>query len=334
MPDATLVVTCPIADEGGKESLRNFLARYPRVVLSEAKTEFGGWDVKPSLMLRLLDAGHDDVAWIDSDIILSGDARPILGPPGEFQVAEEFALNPRKATRLRTAGWGLPVGRALPHLPNSGFVRASPSHRRVLAAWQRLIARPEYRGTRHLPLGERPFYMLGDQDVLTSVLCSREFQDVPVRFLRVSKEILQIGRPGAYGPVDRIRHLVQGRMPALVHAKEVKPWQVPDEANPLTEPVDYFRLAYHDNSPYSWHARAYGNEVGNPAFLKNRSVFGRLSQLTTGDRPALRGILLAFGDRCVCQLAGVTEVVWRATRKGGRLMRAVVTRGPKGLVAD
>ena len=302
MPDLTLHVTCPIADQGDGESLRTFLARYPRVVLSEQKPTFGGWDVKPSLMLRLLDEGHDDVAWIDSDIVLSCDPRPILGAPGAFQVAEELSFSPRKATRLRAAGWGLPVGRDLPHLPNSGFVRAGPAHRPLLAAWQGLIASAPYQETRHLSLVQRPFYMLGDQDVLTSVLCSEEFQDVPVRFLRVSKEILQIGRPGSYAPLDRIRHFLQGSVPALVHAKELKPWQIADEANPFTQPIEYFQLAYHDNSPYTWYARQYADEVGNPSFLSNRSVFGKISEALTGDQPALRGFVLACEDRCLCHL--------------------------------
>jgi hypothetical protein len=330
MPDVALQLTCPIADRGEGETLRTFLTRYPQVVLSEDDIGVRGWDVKPSLMLRLLDAGHDDVAWIDSDIVLSGDVRPLIGALSAFQVAEEFSLTPRKDTRLRTAGWGLPPGRDLPHLPNSGFVRAGSAHRSLLAAWQRLIASPAYQNTRHLPLAERPFYMLSDQDVLTSLLCSNEFREVPIHFLRAGKEILQIGRPGAYGPWDRIRHFVQGRVPALVHAKELKPWQVPDHANPFTNPGDYYRLAYHDNSPYSWFARPYRNEVGNPAFLSSRTMFGTISQKLTGDQPALRGFALACGDRCLCHLERFGTAVLRAARKVGRLAgeRAVAARRP------
>jgi hypothetical protein len=325
-PDLALRVSCPVADEGGNASLRAFASHYPNVVMDDERPRFDGWDVKPSLMLRLLEAGHGDVAWIDSDIVLSVDPRPTLGPPGDFQVAEEFSLSPRKATRYRVLNWGLPLGRELPHLPNSGFVRATPAHRPLLEAWLNLIASPPYQEARRLPLHKRPYYMLSDQDVLAAVLCSEEFAHVPVRFLRVSKEILQIGRPGAYSPWDRLRHFAQRNLPALVHAKEVKPWQVPDHANPLTDPRAYLRLAYHDNSPYTWCARRYRDQVGNPSFLENRSALGRISEWVTGDQPALRGMVMAWEDRCLCHLERVTKAARRAVDKVRRAMPSLGRR--------
>jgi len=317
MPGVAIHVTCPVADD----DLRRHLARFPQVTLSEEPTERSGWDVKPTLLLRRLDAGETDVAWIDTDILLTRDLRPVIGPAGALMVAEEFAFNPPKESRLRAAGWQLPPGRSLPHLPNSGFVRVTPAHRALLLAWQGLIASRTYQDSRPLPLERRPFYMLGDQDVLTSLLCSRDFADLPVRFLELNGDILQMGRPSAYSPWARARHLATNRMPALIHAKETKPWQVPRVPRPFANPSAYYDLVFQDNSPYTWFARQYRDEVGKPDFLDDRSLLGRVSRKISGDRPQLRGFVQSTEATARLHLAhGISEVE-RVVRFGLRQVR-------------
>jgi hypothetical protein len=317
MPDVPIDVTCPIADA----DLRAFLARYPQVTLDEESVPMRGWDVKPTLLLKRLDEGRPEVAWIDTDILLTRDLRPLLPPPGPLVVAEEFGFNPPKEARLRAEGWKLPIGRTLPRLPNSGFVRVTPAHRPLLLGWQRLIASPAYQETRGLPLDRRPFYMLGDQDVLTSLLCSTEFSALPVRFLRINREILQIGSPEGYAPWARLAHLARGTMPALVHAKELKPWQLSAAPDPLRRPAEYYDFVFHDNSPYTWYARQYRDAVGDAPFLRNRSLLGKVSQVISFDRPQIRG----FGQSC--EATARLYVRWardqakRLGRKGVKLAR-------------
>src|SRR5438045_2971520 len=65
LPGASIHVACPTPPP----ELAAWLRARPGVTLDETRDErLRGWNVKAGLLTRLLDAGHDDVIWIDSDV--------------------------------------------------------------------------------------------------------------------------------------------------------------------------------------------------------------------------------------------------------------------------
>ncbi len=121
----------------------SWLAQYPQVKLdSGCMTEGCGWNVKPKATLYLLDAGFDEVIWIDSDILVTGDIRlTFTGLNVETLVVTEHTLaeerDDRDARRARL--WKLPVGRTFPTAFSSGVVRATQQHRRLMERWWELL---------------------------------------------------------------------------------------------------------------------------------------------------------------------------------------------------
>ena len=99
----------------------------------------------------------------------------------------------------------VPLGRRLPYLFNSAFLRVLPSHHAVLEEWARLMRTPEYQAAQRQPIHERPMHMIGDQDVLTAVMGAVPFADIPVHFLRRGRDIIH-DQEGGYHPIDRLAH--------------------------------------------------------------------------------------------------------------------------------
>src|SRR4051794_40776203 len=74
-PDLSAVVCAPPMDQAA----RSWCARFKNVQLDDdACGRSSGWNVKPSILLSLLEKGHDEVVWLDSDIVLTADFRPLL----------------------------------------------------------------------------------------------------------------------------------------------------------------------------------------------------------------------------------------------------------------
>lgn len=316
-PDLQLQLTCPVADE----NLRRWLEAYPQVTLDVNRpSEARGWDVKPTLLLRLLDQGHDEVVWLDSDIILTRDFRPFGLSPEVLLLAEDDYWNGPKECALRTLGWGLPLGRKLPRVPNSGVIRVTPAHRSLLVAWQGLMATPEYRRAQQAGFGQRPFYMLGDQDVIASLLGSEEFASVPVEFLLRGRDIIQHCSPPAYAPTDRIANLFRGT-PAFVHIQAEKPWTFTEVPRFWQDPRRYYSFLAVECSPYGHFARKHAAELGElPACLQIRSWPGRLSDVASLGNPHLRGFSQALFSAAYEYVEWAVRFSGRATRKARALL--------------
>ncbi len=211
-------------------AFRQWAGRQPRLRLHTSRPDGPpGWNVKPAVLLDRLAAGHDEVVWLDSDIVLAGDFRPACRglAPDVCVVAEELPWpSGGDGSAPRTRAFGFDVGRAFPRAINSGVVRVTPAHRALLDAWRELLARSDYLDAQRLKAGERPLHHVGDQDGLAALLGSTGFAAVPVRLLRSPRDILYAG----WGPYDgyplsaRLRHLATG-LPPLVHAFGAqKPW--------------------------------------------------------------------------------------------------------------
>src|ERR1035441_5222978 len=101
-----------------KDGFLAWIKKCPQVRLQTARLKNGyGWNVKPQAIMHLIDAGFDEVIWIDSDILVTRDILRIFSglKSGTF-VATEHTLSEERddGNALRARLWGLPVGRVLP----------------------------------------------------------------------------------------------------------------------------------------------------------------------------------------------------------------------------
>jgi hypothetical protein len=133
------------------------------------------------------------------------------------------------------------------------LLRVSPSHDRLLEAWQAYLNRREYLEAQSMPWDRRPPYLLGDQDVLCALLESTEFADVPVHFFRRGEQIAQCFQNGGYMFHEMIANLVRRRRPPLVHSQGLKPWS-----------GDQLYRLHLELSPYSLLAREYAAALDEP----------------------------------------------------------------------
>jgi hypothetical protein len=319
VPGVPVHVACPSPDA----ELARWLRGRPNVTLDTSRDDsLRGWNVKAGLLLRLLDAGHPEVTWIDSDVIAAGDFRPLVSDATSLIVTEELCRNGPKENRLRTEGWGLPVGRALPHLINSAFLRVTQAHRPLLLAWIALMKTDAYQASQRVPFEQRPIHMISDQDVLSALLGAQEFAHLPVKFFARGRDIIHDIK-GGYAPSHRIANLFRP-MPPLVHAQGTKPWRYPDKPPLLREPGRYYRFTQVEGSPYPYVAREYRAELRElsefPPFLEVRSLPGRAVAGLVRHNLHLHGLPQALVDNGLDQLHHARKLLERVVR---RVQRAV-----------
>jgi len=276
-PGASLELTVP----GAPEAFVRWAAARPNVVLrAEPIAGRSGYDIKPYLLLRLLASGERGAIWIDSDIIVTADVQRFFNglEDSTILVAEEYFGARAQGGTTRTEGFGLPIGRRLPSTVNSCVVRVTPEHRPLLMAWDALLSSAAYRSAQAKPWDERPLYMLGDQDVLTALLGSAEFMDVPIRWLRRGAEIAHCFQYGGYAAHERLRNVLRRRTPAFVHSQGQKPWRPPGGSSTL----------HLELSPYTLAALDYVNEIGEEAAWASPTIplAGLLRRLFRGDLTA------------------------------------------------
>ena len=277
-PDIPIFVSCPNA---GSEFL-SWLGRQSNASPIELPNTIGkGWNIKPSVLLQML-RQFDDVLWIDSDIIVSGDIRKHFRECDDtvLVAAQETFWGQRQGGTFRTAAWGLEPGRQLETTVNSGILRVTRRHQRLLEAWQLMLSNPAYLKAQSQPWYERPLHMIGDQEVLTGLLGSVDFQELPIRLLRRGADIAQCFGPAGFTPVERIRSIV-GHSPAFVHAMGPKPWLRQSSAPPaLKLSIESMRNWYQflslEVSPYSAIASRYTREDFGIEWAKPRSHIGKL----------------------------------------------------------
>ena len=299
--ELALDLTCPQAPVWFKD----WLGQFPGIRLRERPSWQGrGWNIKPGKLLELLGEGHPEVVWIDGDIILNGDFRPLLTnlTAEDLVVTEEVYWGQRQGGTERTESWGLPVGRALPCTVNSGLLRVTPRHVKLLEFWQHLMLQPRYLAAQDAPYYTRPLHMVGDQDVLTAVLGSKPFADVPVRFLKRGSQIIQNFGPAGYTLPERLRNLLCG-LPPLIHAQGRKPWEyseLPDFRRSLRH---YYEAVYLELSPYTHLARHYRASLDQSCpWMEVRTLPGRICAALARGEPTLAGAPQAAFDTAVRRL--------------------------------
>ena len=284
VPAARIRVWCPVGDPAFAE-FRSWLQTQENALPSPQQALPGtGWNVKPQVLLYELDHGAEEVIWIDADIILGGDPRPLLAADRRTLVATEgmrWDESPR-GTAQRTTALGFAVGRDIPGIVSSSIVRVTEEHRGLVQEWARLLQAPEYVRWQQQPFWSRPAHALGDQDVLMALLGAAEFSWIPIQYIRTGSGIAHCFFSVGYTTMERLRNSFRGP-PPFVHAPSpVKPW---NESPALSVEV----------SPYTWVAARYDGELEEPMdWTRPRSRAAKLLHLAFLGEPNLRGIPLAF----------------------------------------
>ena len=188
----------------------SWLSGHPQVTLRTTPLPKAyGFNVKPQATLHLLDEGYEDVLWIDSDIIVTHDLKSLATvDPQSLVLTEEALWTPYgDPDGLRARMWGFKVGRVLPFALNTGVIRVTRRHYPLMMRWRELLELEEYRSAQSRDWRSRPLNMVGDQDVLTALLASEEFAQVPLHILLRGKDIVQYFGPYGYTLRERLIYL-------------------------------------------------------------------------------------------------------------------------------
>ena len=277
---------------GATAEFRTWLQGFPQVILVDQRLPGATtWNCKPQALQTLLDAGYEEVVWLDSDLAFT---RPFIylfdGLTAETIVVTEdlrFALP--QGTLRRTQGWNLPVGNVYPATVNSCVLRMTPHHRPLLARWLELMATPQYQEAQGKWVGERPFYLRSDQDLLNALLGSREFAGLRVRFLECGRDIIHCSGWGrSYSTRERLRGLFSPVAPIL-HNPSQKASEVLDSSSRAT----FTERLFLEISPYLTLARRYETELApHTAWLRHRTALGSLLRALGCGHYAMPGLPL------------------------------------------
>jgi hypothetical protein len=241
-----------------------WIRSYPQVTLHAASPPGAqGWNVKPQALLYLMDRGFDEIVWIDSDVIITRDFTQTLGllDPCVIAIAEEALWGWRDdSDALRARLWGFDVGRALPFTLNTGVLRVTRLHYKVLQQWREILESNEYRNVQQATWDNRPVHMKGDQDVLTAILSSAQCAHVPLRILARGKDIVQYFGLYGYTAYERAYNILCDST-MFIHSQGIKPWLEPWATSRRRSFRQYIESVYLDLSPYTLAAKSYRAEL-------------------------------------------------------------------------
>jgi hypothetical protein len=289
--DVTLVVYAPAEMREILVVPRN--GRLNVLVKDSASIEETGWSAKPSVLLRTLEDGADEAIWLDADIIVTRDFRSLLqGKSGETLIlAHEPKWSLHGPRTSKASAWGLVEARMFSPGINSCFIRVVSQHRPLLERWRTLLRSPEYLNAQKQPFCDRPPHVSGDQDVLEAILCSEEYKEISVAFLRSGIDIAQCHLADGYTAGERLTNCFRG-LPPLVHAQGFKPWH--DSAR---------RSVHLDCSPYLLSAALYRNTEGlELEWTRAATWMGWLLRAIFWGEPNLSGFIPAVVTQAQRQL--------------------------------
>lgn len=280
-----------------KDRFLSWIEKYRQVHLQTSHLANAyGWNVKPIAVMHMLDQGYDEVIWIDSDIIVNRDPLPLFAQlSNDTLVATEDGFGNERDDRnaLRARLWGFPVGRVLPFGLNSGVFRVTKVHYKLMERWSKQLQSTVYLDSQKLAWRQRSFHVLGDQDVLTALLTSQDFSEIPIHILRRGKDILQFNGVYGYTVAERMRNLL-GDGPVFVHSPGAKPWseQWSRELSPGLR--EYLKQVYLDLSPYTLAAMPFSHEIEcDSSWMEPHYGLSRILRTIGLGRPELVGLPIA-----------------------------------------
>ena len=250
--------------------------------------------------MQLLDQGYDEAIWIDSDVIVNQDLGPIFSDLSrDTLVVTDHTLSEERYDRnaLRARSWGLPVGRVLPFAISSGIVRVTKDNYRLMKRWWELLQSDRYQDCQRRAWRQRPIHMLGDQDVLTALITSEEFAQIPLHVLRRGQHIIQFDGVYGYTVAERVKNLL-GEGPAFVHSGAGKPWSEGWDLGTANILREYIKKVYLDLSPYTLSALRFKREMGCPTeWMEAHYILSRALRILGMQYSPLVGLPMAiFAD--------------------------------------
>jgi hypothetical protein len=274
-------------------------------------------NVKPQALLHLMDEGHDDIVWIDSDIIVARDISHVfrtLGPD-VLVITEEAMCRARyDPDGLRARLWGFNVGRTHPYVLNTGVVRVTKSHGALLSRWRELLESEQYAKIQHLDWRSRPLHMIGDQDAMTALLASEEYANVPLKILQRGKDIIQYFGSHGYTIPERLSNLLIGG-PTFIHSQGPKPWIHNWQRVAPRSVRGNWEMLYLDLSPYTLAAWKYRDHLdGDTSWMRSHSILSSVFRGLGLWYPPLVGLPFAAA-------ADVFRLVGRFTTSNGMATR-------------
>jgi hypothetical protein len=267
------------------EKLQPILPSVPNLRVRQGAISFSGWDVKPAVCLKLLQEGHDEVVWIDTDILVCGSVNLLLDRFAKdlFITTEEPEEGGLKGTKLRTKLCGLAVGRPLEQSVNSGVLRVTADHRELLQRWLGMLESKVYRVAQGLEAWRRPRHLFSDQDLLGALLGSSEFSHLKIALLKAGVDIAQCLEEDGYSVAQRTKNVLLRRMPTLIHTPGYKPW------------TQGSRFAYLQVAPYTILSRQYAALIdGDTSWMWPRSPTARCIERLFRSNPHLCGVFFAL----------------------------------------
>ena len=163
--------------------------------------------------------------------------------------------------------------------------------------WWELLQSSQYQDVQKRVWGQRPVHMLGDQDVLTALLTSKEFSEIPIYRLKRGKHILQFDGVYGYTIAERMRNLV-GDGPVFIHSGAGKPWSEQWRSSPWLDLREYVKKVYLDLSPYTLSAVQFRHKLeGNTEWMDPHYSLSRTLRALGNGHPPLVGLPMAiFAD--------------------------------------
>ena len=286
------------------ENFRNWSRQFPNIELLVEKPGGGiGWNCKPHAMIPLIESGFEEVVWVDSDILVTRDPIAVFRKFADDKLitAEEptkpYAV-PNSEEQAKAWGWQPGIKR-LNHV-NSCIIRSRPCHLELLQAWALAMADPRYLEEQKKPFcsRQRLAHMMGDQDVLFSLLGSEKFSYVSLETLKIGHDILHCGTASTYSIQRRLCSVFRP-CPTFLHAIAGKPgWIFSDLYPTVHSPWQtWIHRLQQEISPYVCQSRQYSHLIGLPIpWLNKRTILGSMFHLLGLGNHALTGFPLVLAS--------------------------------------
>jgi hypothetical protein len=288
-------------------SFSQWVAQFSNVMLIESSPRGAtSWNCKPHALRPILDEGFSQAIWLDSDILVTQDCRPLLlrMDCNTLAVAQEPRSLPFQGTSFRTSGWGLPLGRSISFTLNSAVVRVTRAHLSLLSEWANLLSDSTYLACQKLPLMQRPLHLMGDQDILNALLGSEQFAAVPIHVFATGRDIIHAGGALGYSIGERWANLRSGK-PTFLHATAGKPWLWMGGGE-MWSRKDFFswhRRLLQEVSPYVAEARMYRCQLGSDTnWMSRRTPVGLALRYMGLGHHALSGLPITAVATAIEQL--------------------------------
>lgn len=268
------------------------------IVYAHRPVGANGWNCKPHALIPPLEEGADQVAWIDSDMLVTSNPDVIFNrySRNALIVTEEPDSGKYPDAAYQAEAWGWKPGNRHKQLINSSVVRATAFHLPLLRRWREALSDPRYVHNQTLPFAERPRHMMSDQDVLFSLIGSYDFRHIPVVVLKGGIDIIHCG--GALGYSLGMRLAGLGKpLPTFLHAIAGKPWWILSNSYRQCHSAwfAFYRGLLQETSPYVHEARKYRDVIDMPMpWLDKHTLFGRALNYIGFGNHALTGMPLTL----------------------------------------